>query len=51
MEAIFYIMLLFFVIGLCFFIIKKAFSKNIKSFDLTIGQMGRIKIHSEFYEQ
>ena len=45
------IILLFCMIGLGFYIAKKSFSKNIKSFDISLGKDGYFRIHNEFYKK
>ncbi len=51
MEILLGIMLLFGMIGLGYYIANKSFSKNIKSFDLSIGKNGWLKVHNEFYKK
>ena len=48
MENVLYIILLFCMIGLGFYIANRSFSKNIKSFDLSLGKNGWLKVHNEF---
>lgn len=51
MEIILGIVLLFCMIGLCFYIAGRILSKNTKVFDMSFGKNGWFKIHSEFYKE
>lgn len=51
MEIVLCIVLFFCMIGLGFYIAKKSFSKNIKSFDFSLVKNEWIKIYYEFYKE